>query len=241
MKFNDTTNQTGLIQECERFCHLGKTGISGASDLLAEFTVKINEANRVIWSWIYNSENGWQYDDGNQTDLPQATTDLVSGTAKYALPTEALTVKRIEILDQNDFWNQLLPITEFELRGKAIDEYFKTDAIPQYYRLLGNTVELFPASDYNATDGFKVYFDRDVVEFVSTDTTKDPGFASIFHRLLAVGASLDWLKINSSNNQAINTLAVDWANAERQVKTFYNKRWNNREPKVLKRAYQSFK
>ena len=169
MVFSDTTNLSGLIQECERLCHLGVTGISGTSNLLKEFTSRINEANRIVWTWIFSVNNGWFYDDANQTDLPQASTNIIDGTSKYAIPTEALTVKRIEIKDKNGDWYQLKPITEYDLRGIAIDEFTETDGQPIYYRLLGQTIELFPASDYDSTNGLKVYFDRDVVSFISTN------------------------------------------------------------------------
>lgn len=241
MIFNDTSNLKGIIQECERLCHLGVAGISGDTNLLKEFTFRCNEAMRVVWVWIFSAESGWWYDDSNQTDLPQATTALISGTAKYAMPTDALTIKRIEIKDTNADWYCLDPITEEELRNKAIDEFWETDGPPQFYRLIGPTIELFPAPDYSQDASLKVYFDRDIVEFDSTDTTKEPGFASLFHRAVPIGASLDWCKINSSNQDAIKTLFADWQSFEVNVKKFYNRRFKNKEPKVLTRFKQNFK
>lgn len=239
MQFSDTTNNLGIIQACERYTNLGDTGISGDSAKLKDFTAYVNTVMRRLWHSIFEASGSWQYDDSNQTDLPQATTDLVSGTATYALPATALTVKRLEAKDSNGEWYVLKPLVIDEI-GEAIPEFFDVDGDPSYYRLVGNTIELFAAPSYNSTGGLKVYYDRGSVAFASTDTTKTPGFASEYHDLVPVGASLEWLKIKQPQDATTARLAEDYASQLQQLNKFYNKRFSDKKL-TISRQYQTFK
>jgi hypothetical protein len=210
--FNDTTTKKGLIQACEDYCNLGDAGISGSTSKLHSFTRWINDGGRAIWEIIIRSSNDWIYDDSNQTDLPQASTDLVSGTGKYSTPTTALRIRRVEIKDSADNW-RVIPPYALENLEWAVDEFAKTNGDPMTYRLVGTTIELKPAPNYNKTGGLKIYFDREGVSFVYTDTTAVAGFASIFHDLLAQYASIQWLKIKDPTNPTLALLMRDWEKA----------------------------
>lgn len=180
----------------------------------------------------------WKYDDSNETDLPIAVTDLVSGQRTYALPSEALTIQRIDIQDNNDIWFQIQQLIPEDIKGEEIDEFMKVDSTPIYYRTIGNTIQLFPGSDYNKTGCAKVYFDRAGVDFAYNDTTKTPGFASPYHDLIAVGASLEWLKAKRPDTNTISLLRDDWMNGQKEVQAFYSLR--NKNLSVLRRSMQTF-
>jgi len=240
MTFSDTTNLSGIIQTIERLTDLGQTYISGDSSRLKEMTATINRINHRVWHTIFMSNGNWQYDDGNYTDIPSATTDLVSGTASYALPSDALTVQRIEAKDSTGLWSVLTPITKELLNGIAVDEFAKTDGSLMYYRLVNGTIELFPASNYASTGGLKVYFDRDSVDFATSDTTKTPGFASPYHEILPIKASIEWLKVKQPNSPTLPLLLQDDLKLEDSIKKFYGKRFKDYKPRIS-RARQSFK
>ena len=104
MEFSNTTNKNGIIQLAEDYTDLGDGYISGNSTMLKKFTAWANETGDDLWFAIWSSMGSWQWDDSNQTDLPQATTDLVSGQSRYTMPTSALTIKRVEIKDENGSW-----------------------------------------------------------------------------------------------------------------------------------------
>lgn len=239
MQFNDTTNLSGIIQACERYCNLGNTGISGNATLLKEFTNFTNTTMRRIWHSIFEATGSWEYDDSNQTDLPQATTDLDNGVAKYTLPNEALTVKRLEIKNTAGDWDVLTPLLRDEIKV-GIDEYRVADGLPTSYRIVGRTIELFPAPNYDSTSGLKVYFDRGSVAFASTDTTKAPGFASEYHDLVPIGASLEWMKIKTPTSATTAQLKEDYQIGLQNLKTFFNKRFSAKK-KIMRRAYHSYK
>lgn len=241
MVFSDTTNYTGIIQECERLTGLGYGAISGATAKLKEFTSLANIESNKIWHTIFTSNGNWQYDDSNKTDLPFGATDIVSGTSAYALPSEALTIKRIELKDSNGDWFRLSPITLEEV--DTIGE-FQTDAgTPKFYRLVNGTAVVYPTPNYNSTGGFKVSFDRASVDFATTDTTKTPGFASPYHSILPTGMTIAWLKTKINSQfavQQINILTQDYLKLEKNLKEFYGKRFKDKIP-MVGRAYQSYK
>lgn len=238
LQFSNTTTRRGIIQSCERNTLLGTGGISGDTNLLKDFTARVNAAGSYAWSIIFNSF-GWKYDDGNYTDLPQSSQTLTSGQEKYALPSDALTVDRVEVKDAAGNYIQLTSLVEPQL-VPSVDEYLKNANTPYGYRLLGETIEIFPASNYTLASGLKVYFGRSSVEFDYDDTTETPGFASDFHEIIPTHASLDWLYINKPNSNTIAHLEKKLALLSAGLKNFYDNRWRDHSPKLRPKNRQRF-
>lgn len=237
LAFSDTTAKLGIIQACENYTSLGETGISGNSSLLKEFTRYINEVNSRVWHMIFTSYGGWQYDDANQTNLPAASDTLTSGQVSYALPTGALTVRGVEIKDQGGIWTPLTAITEEMIRDyQAVGEFYKTAAKPLYYQLVGQTVRIFPASNYTQASSFKVFFDRGSVAFASSDTTATPGFAGEYHGILPIGASIQWLISKRPDSGNLALLRQEYAVYEQKLKKFYQEKYRQMFPPRIKTA-----
>ncbi len=239
MQFSNTTSLEGIIQNIEVMTDLGSAYISGNSTRLKEFTNLVNRVGHRVWHTIFMASGNWQYDDGNQTDLPSGVTDLSNGTSKYSIPSDALTVQRIDVKDNAGNWYKLYPMTKEELSNQAVDEYMKNDGHPVSYRLVGNTIELFPATNYDSTGGMKVYFDRASVEFDSTDTTSTPGFASPYHEIIPIGASIEWLKIKQPASPTLQLLMNDYAKLDDSIRRFYGKRFKDYKP-TISRVKQSY-
>lgn len=231
MQYSDTTNKLGILQACERYTRLGDANITGNPQLLLEFTAYSNHVLRKIWNDIFNSYGGWQYDDANQTDLPSAVTTLTSGQVSYALPSEAITVRGIEVKNDGGIWQRLFPKTDEQIRDReATGEFLKTPAQPLYYTLIGKTVKLYPPANYTQASSFKVFFDRGSVAFASTDTTKEPGFASEFHDSVAIGASLEYMKIMLPESAGTQQLRGDYLEAIQNLKKFYQQMFHQMFP-----------
>jgi hypothetical protein len=243
MVYSDTSTKLGILQECERKCNLGDTGITGTASVLATFTAYCNEASRQVWHWIFTSCGGWQYDDSNQTDLPAATATLTDSQNTYALPSTALTVQSISIKNESGDWYDLKPLTEEIIRstGNSVEEFFETDGAPLYYTLVGNTIRLFPASNYTQADSLRVCFERGSVAFASTDTTKTPGFASEYHGVIPLLASIMWLKVKTPQDATLQMFRADAMEFEQRIKEFYSKRFKDMSPLVLRAKLTSFK
>jgi hypothetical protein len=200
--FNDTSAQkNGLIQECESqvFGDNSYGRISNDANLLATFTRYINEAlNRVV-NLIMTSDGRWQFDDTNDTDFPIATTNLVTTAGSeqqdYSFDVTMLRILRVEVLDSTGAWRKLKPLDETDVYDQSLTDLLKTPGLPLYYDPQGASVFLYPkplATSVTSTAGLKVWFQRPPSYFTTTDTTKVPGFNSMYHRLVATIASRDY-------------------------------------------------
>lgn len=226
MVFSDTTTKLGILQGAEDRSSLGDTGVTGNAYLLKIFTGYVNQWNRKVWHWIFEAYGGWQYDDANQTDLPAASATLTANQTTYALPLGALSVRGVEVKDTGGVWQTLTGITEEQIRERqALGEFFKTPSSPLFYQLVGQTVRIFPASNYTQTASFKVFFDRGSVAFASTDTTATPGFVSEYHDILPIGAALEYLKIKVPGSPTLPQLRLDTQELEKNIKTYYQRKF----------------
>ena len=240
MVFSDTTNYTGIIQAFERMTDQGYTAVSGDTTKLKEATNLANLKSSEIWHLIYKATGNWQYDDSNNADLPMATTNLVSGTARYALPSDALTIQRMEAMDSSGQWFVLKPMTKEQLNGIAVDEFLDTDSQPEFYSLVNGIVELFPAPNYNSTNGLKAYFDREAVDFATDDTTQTPGFASPYHEILPVMMAIDWYNVKQSQSGTLVKLEQKYLKLEKALKDFYSNRFKDFKPRI-RRKLESYR
>jgi hypothetical protein len=242
MVYSDTSTKLGILQECERKCNLGDTGITGTASVLATFTAYCNEASRQVWHWIFTSCGGWQYDDSNQTDLPAATATLTDSQNTYALPSTALTVQSVSIKTEAGDWYDLNPLTEEQIRTQdSVENFESTDGAPLYYTLVGNTIRLFPASNYTQAASLRVCFERGSVAFASSDTTKTPGFASEYHGVIPLLASIEYLKVKLPGDSSLGLFLRDAQEFEQRIKVFYSKRFKDMSPLVLRARTSSYK
>lgn len=162
---------------------------------------------------ILRSQDDWDFDDSNQTNYPILTNNLVSGQQDYRLPTTSLQLKRVEITYDGTNW---FKVTRFDIgtrkepsASNAISDFAKSSP---YYDVQFGSLFIYPIPDANVSNGIKVWIDRQPTEFTSADLTAgtaSPGFDSLFHQLLAYGASYDYaLAKNLTNREALKR-AVD--------------------------------
>jgi hypothetical protein len=231
MVYSNTTTKAGIIQAEESYCELGDAGISGNTTLLREFARHNNTVMSKIWSWIFQATCGSIYDDSNQTNLPQATQNLTAGTFKYALPTDTLIVDGIEIQNSSGNWSKLTPVNIDEVqRDGTLGDFGRNSGTPTKYRWTGNTIILNNIPTETVANGFKVYFTRGSVEFAYDATSATPGFVSEFHNAVAVGGSMEWLKVHKPDSLVFKALQIDWANYEDSIKKFYSLRYKDFMP-----------
>lgn len=240
LQFNDTTNNTGLIQDCEDLTGLGDTNISGNTAMLKRFTRMINAWYLKAVAWILESSGVWNWDDSHYTDFPIGTANLVDNQPDYTLPiaqssdndaSTLLKITRVEVL-QNDgtTWGKLEEIDEFRIKT-ALTEFQKTKGQPVYYREIANSIFLYPSPDstqVTTTNGLKVYFQRTPILFTNSDTTKEPGIPRLFHRILSLGASYDYGVGQGSGNLGI--MRSEISDLKQQLFEFFGRR--NREVKT---------
>jgi len=198
MQFNTTasTAAVGLIQDCENLLGMTANDIAGDSVLIKRFTGDINAWYRRVNIWIWENSGAWQYDDSNQTDLPIATTTLVANQQDYEMDSEAQAVEGVSVMNAAGDYIKLTQIDKSET-SLDMSELYEEAGMPTYYDLVGRSIFLYPkpaAADVTTALGLKLYFSRDIDEFTYADTTESPGFMNAFHKILSLGASMDYAR-----------------------------------------------
>lgn len=158
---------------------------------IADITRNSNTALDNVVTIRLGANPKWDFDSTNATDFPIGTTDILSGQQDYEFDTDFLIIKSIEVQDSNGDWSKLEPIDQMTLpEQQALSDFEPTAGIPKYYDKIGNSLFLFPIPNYNrrlveeGAGGLKVYFQRNVDYFTTTDTTKQPGFALHLHKYI---------------------------------------------------------
>lgn len=239
MQFNDTSTKTGLIQDCEDLLGFDDTDISGNSDLLYRFTKNINAWYRKVNSKIWQATGTWEYDDSNYSNLPIATTDLVNGQGDYELPSSAQKIDRMEVLNSNNDYEHISPMDKSTV-NRSMTEFKETDGMPEYYDMVGRSIILYPepaSANIVATNGLKVYFSRDIDEFVSTNTDRTPGFNEDYHRVLSLGASMDYA-IGHGMNDKVTILRSELDRTILDLQEFYGYRHRDLKPKIIPHSFK---
>ena len=226
MQFSDTsTEKNGLIQDCEQLVFNEYGIITDNSDLLADFTNRINRAYDKLATIIMSVDNRWQWDDRNYTsDLPIASTDLEDGVRDYRMALEHLRVIRVQVTDSAGNLLTARSIDIHDPEGRAMYDESPTPVlgIPTLYDKFADIIRLYPTPNYDKTAGLIVHFQRQPSYFLTTDTTKNPGVASIAHRFLSLDASADYSISHQLNKK--NDLVFLRQEMEQSVRDWYSQR-----------------
>lgn len=225
MQFSDTTTSQGLIQDISFLL-----GVDLNNYLIADRTRNINERFRMVWMMIFESYGGWKFQDDNANATPYTDVTVVSGTGTGALPTGALTIREAQLKDSNSVYHRLTPISEQEYFDMGGDSRWNgMTGQPQYFLPYEDTWKLLPAPNYSLASALRIYFDPDITTFVYTDTTRVPGFASPFHRMLSIGAALDYALSRKLPDKVVYLQNL-WNDYEKRLRDFYSKRYLARYP-----------
>lgn len=201
---------------------------------IADLTASANAALNHVSSLILMSDLRWRWDDSNQTDLPIATAALVANQQDYSISSTHLIIERIEVKDSDGNWHLLNPIDQSELKRdkfQAMGEYQETSGIPAEYDLIGESIFLYPKPNYSQAASLKVYYARGPHEFSTTDTTEEPGFNSLFHDLIPLTVSYEYVFNKRNNPQRAQWLLTEVQKGEDAIQKFYGKRFNDKRPR----------
>ncbi len=233
-------------QMCSKVYFL--TNTNSTSFPIADLTAAINNANERVVSLIRSSDSRWQWDDPNQpaTDqgdgtggLPIATTTITNGQQDYALTTGFLSILRVEVKDSSGNWKLLTPLDQVDIYDQSVTDFLKGGGLPTYYDKLGNSVILYPSPNYTQSASLKVFFERAPIAFTTGDTTKQPGFNSLYHNLLPLWVSYDYAL--SKGLTKANLIFQDIQLLEDQLKEDYSLRNKDDRPRMeAKHSFRSF-
>ena len=248
MVFSDTTDKLGLIQKID-YILFGSSTANTNEYPLADKTRDINQWYRTVIGWIFESCGHWQFDDSNFTNLPIARSNCTSGQNDYTFPTDLVEIEEIHYKDASGIWHKVLPLDRSEIAGgglsqsgviggivnQASEEFLKTNGTPKYYDKFANSYWLYPAPNRTSTDGdsLRVYHTRDAARtgtttntggpFISTDTTKEPGFNRLWHPVLAYGAAYEYSIANTRVDKKQDCF-TELSRYQQMIQTHYARR-----------------
>ncbi len=233
MRYSDSAGKTGIVEDVDFLVNTDSTSYP-----IEQKTRNINRRYDEVVSLILQSDGRWKWDDTNQVAQPTTPINMTNETAAVAIPdTTYLTINRIEVLDVNGNWYRLMPFNESEIPYQGMTEFLKTPGRPLMYEKVGGFLNLYPRpSSANVTlaAGLKVYYTRNASYFLTSDTTKVPGFAAPFHRILSFGGAIDYAIANGLT-QKINILSPLIQKMEQDLQTFYSTRSRDEKVRIVPR------
>jgi len=202
MVYSDTSAKDGIIQMIEQTTNLGDASITGNTTRFAYFNNLVNNYYRLAAYLAWKADKNWAFDDTTNTTFSQPTTTLVNDQRDYTIPSTALRIHQVEVMNSSGNYYTLSYMPENDARLHSQKEQ-EASGIPTSYRLMGNSVKLYPAPDTSvltATEGLRISLDREVTPFAVTDTTKTPGIALQFQPILYYGPSFEWASTHGLND-----------------------------------------
>lgn len=202
-----------------------------AADLLR----RVNMAYEEVVALILGCDGLWQFDDTNFTTFPIATTTLVASQQDYTFNAAHLEIEGVSVLDNTGIWHKLRQIDDKSL-GVDPAEYRKDDGLPVEYDKQGSSLLLYPApasGSVTLASGLKVFFKRTADIFTSaqvTTGTKEPGFASPFHMILAYKAAIPYAM--SYKKDRVPMLLEQVRRFEDGIKKHYGRREQDRRKRM---------
>ena len=182
-----------------------------------------NRALDELTSIILAVDGSWQWDDKNHPDLPIAVTDVVSGQGQYTMSVKHLTVSRLEIDNAEGKASVMKPIAESDIKT-PISELAEETGTPIYYEKVGESLFLYPKPNYDVEDGMRIYFSRPASYFLTTDTTKEAGFAEIYHEFIPLWNARHYASSQADMNATYQKMDALLQDIIVRIKKYYGSR-----------------
>jgi len=226
MVFNGDLNSLDLVSDIKYWCGIDSSDTT--SYPLKDMARNANFALDRVTALIMRSDATWKWDDTNNSDTPIATANLTADTEAYSLAVTYLKIIQVRIKDQQGNWVTLQPKQRRELTD---DELTAAAGDPVQYFKIGNKLYLNPKPSYSSSNGLEYQVERGASYFAYNDTTKTPGFATQFHRLISLYASLDYCEANGLDSRA-NIIRSKITPMEQELMEYYSSRANDETPAI---------
>jgi hypothetical protein len=224
MQFNSHASSFDIVSDVKFWAGIATADTT--SYPIADITRNANLWYDRVVSLILQADGRWQWDDSNSTDIPTGTINLVSGTQKYDLGTGVSTfleILRVAVKDSSGVYRFLTPMSLSDFNGRDPMDASQTSGTPIGYFKLGDYIVLDKIPNYSSASGIKLYTQKNVSYFTTSDTTKEPGFVATFHQLLSLGAAHDYCAVNDMPKRML-TIEKKIVKLEAGLGIFYSQR-----------------
>jgi len=202
--FSNTTSKNGILQRIERELSFPDGFITGNATRLLEWTNNVNSAHDDALDIIFPIGGTWQFDDSNHTDYPIIKTNLSSGQRSYPFTSDEngnliLDVYKVMVAGSDGVFREIEPVDQESPQGNTDTTSFfderNTSGTPTRYNKTANGIFLDPIPNYSYSNGLKMFISREGSYFTTTDTTKKPGIAGLFHEYYVVNPAFKYASI----------------------------------------------
>ncbi|KKK59082.1 hypothetical protein LCGC14_3037940, partial [marine sediment metagenome] len=139
----------------------------------------------------------------------------------------------VAVKNSDGNYQLLIPIDRSQITVD-MSEFYEDAGMPVYYDVIGRSILLYPkpgSGNVTVSSGLKVIVSRDVTLFNSTATKTEPGFAINFHRILPIGASIDYA-VGKGMWNTVNSLRLEQKEVKSDMQEFYARRHKDPDDKL---------
>lgn len=225
MYFNDSADTQNSLYHYTLFL-LGLEATDTTSFPIADFTRSFNSWLRKAVFLIWRNSDSWEFDDSNYATMPVATTTLVDGQADYTMPSNALDIERVEVLNSSGDYQLIPQITKEQIKS-GMTEMFSANGMPEYYDIIGNSIILYPtpaSGSVTLSSGLKLYLTRDIDGADEADTSYEPGINKIFHPLISYGCAFDYAVARNMDTNKITVIKTGINEYQTAIEDYYAKK-----------------
>lgn len=239
LAYNDTTNQDGILQRIELKLGFPEDYITGNSTRLAQFTGMVNLVLDKAFHIIFKADGKWQFDDSGHSTYNILTGNLVAGQRDYSFIQDSdgnliLDIHRVFVRQSTTSpYYEIYPAdsqSDDESKISNLVDGLNVEGQPYQYDKTATGLFLDPIPSASVTSGLKVYVSREGSYFTTSDTTKKPGFAGLYHDYLVLGVCYDYAL--ATNLTSRDVFKRDMLEMEKQITEFYSKRDFHDRPKM---------
>ena len=208
------------------------SGLSGVSNakVIRALNFGVDKYSRIA----VTSSGKWRFDSSNHGDISRITSTITSTDDKVSLPTELITIERVEVTDDSGKYQIVKPVDIRDNKDKALDTIYESDGVPKYYDYDSRHLYLYPNSDTSRT--LRVTGSRAHPRFTVGNLTQDVGVIPIDEEFVAFYAA-DRLMIGSSDS-ARSAVRQELMVMEADIRDLFSKR-DQDTPRRLKGSIPS--
>ncbi len=235
--FSNTTKKDGLVQQYERHTLQGDGAVSGDTTKLAMFTADANLAHDKFLILAIKAAGKWQVDDTNlyETDgvtlrrYPFVTIDIASGQKDYPFTTDGegnLILDIYKVFLRTATTAPYLELDPVDLQSDegitSMIDGLETQGVPTAYDKTQGSIILNYVPNFNCDAGLKMFINREGSYFLSSDTTKKPGYPGLLHDYFFIEPAWRYAALNGLKN--FGWLDGELKRLEKDIEQTFSKR-----------------
>ena len=203
IEYSDVTNKDGLLQFIEFTLGFPDGYITDNSTRKAQWTAILNVCLDRTLHTLYSADGKFQFDDANHSKNPFITFELTINQKNYNLTNDEqgnliLDIHAVYARQSTTSPYYLLEPRDMQSEGDTVF----TDGItrlgwPTSYDKTGNLIKLDYTPSATVENGLKALINREGSYFATSDTTKEAGFAGLYHEVLILEACYRYARANN--------------------------------------------